>query len=112
MPSTSRPRRRQRAVVVFGKAWIGMRIPGDRWHHCAMHRLQRPNPARAHDRWWRAALLVVAVLLAHAGVLQLAARQPGAAVARAPALEVRRVMVPVEPGRQEPAVTTTQQRAP
>jgi len=76
-----------------------------------MHRLQRPDPARAHDRWWRAALLVVAVLLAHAWVLQLAARRPGAAVARAPALEVRRLMVSAE-APQPPAVTTAERPAP
>jgi hypothetical protein len=69
-----------------------------------MHRLQRPNLAWKQHRWWRAAVLVGAVVLVHALMLQLATQAPSNASVRAAAIELRPVWVAAP--KAEPAVST------
>jgi hypothetical protein len=67
-----------------------------------MHRLLLPNLAWKQQRWWRVAVLVAAVVLVHALVLQLAGSAPSHSRVRAAAIELRPVSVAQ---KLEPAVT-------
>jgi hypothetical protein len=80
-----------------------------------MHRLLYPNLAWKQQRCWRAAVLVAAVVLVHALVLQLATRAPNQSMLRAPSIELRPVWVAapkVEPVVVEPALATAVAAAP
>jgi hypothetical protein len=87
--------------------WIGMGIPVDRWHHCAMHRLRRLGP-----RGSRVVALLAAVVIAHALLLQFAARAPHGNAARAPALQVRQILVPSQPTPPQPQAMAAVAAAP
>jgi hypothetical protein len=70
-----------------------------------MHR-----PLRLDPRWWRASVLVAAVVLGHALLLQFATRAPRDQGSRSAAIEVRRLLVIAPPA--EPAVVETVGQAP